>query len=104
MPAVPPVTSAVLPAIGPLWIGSMFVAPYHDSAMPRALMARELTSRDLLWRTATLLAFPLAGLAPRGPAGHADAVLTAVLAGAVAGLGSAAEGWVIRRLGRATSP
>jgi hypothetical protein len=27
MPPVPPVTSTVLPAIGPLWICSMFVLP-----------------------------------------------------------------------------
>ena len=78
----------------------MFVAAYHESAMLRALMARELNSRDLLWWTATLLAFPLAGLAARGLAGPVDAVWAATLAGAVAGLVIGVAQWLaLRRVG-----
>jgi hypothetical protein len=68
--------------------------------MLRALMARELNSRDLLWWTATLLAFPLAGLAARGLAGPVDAVWAATLSGAVAGLVIGVAQWLaLRRLG-----
>ena len=68
--------------------------------MLRALMARELNSRDLLWWTATLLAFPLAGLAARGLAGPVDAVWAAVLAGAVAGLVIGVAQWLaLHRIG-----
>ena len=63
-------------------------------------MTRELNGRDLLWWTATLLAFPLAGLAARGVAGPVDAVWTAVLAGAVAGLVIGIAQWLaLRRVG-----
>jgi hypothetical protein len=63
-------------------------------------MARELNSRDLLWWTATLLAFPLAGLAARALAGPVDAVWAATLAGAVAGLViGVAQGLALRRVG-----
>jgi hypothetical protein len=72
----------------------MFVAAYHESAKLRALMARELNSRDLHWWTATLLAFPLAGLAARGLARPVDAVWAAVLAGAVAGLVIGVAQWL----------
>jgi hypothetical protein len=75
-------------------------APQHDSAMLRAQMARKLESRDLLWWTATLLVFPLAGLAGRGVAGPVDAVWTAFLAGAVAGLVIGVAQWLaLRRIG-----
>jgi len=68
--------------------------------MLRDLMARELNSRDLLWWTTTLLAFPLAGLAARGLAGPVDAVWAAVLAGAVAGLVIGVAQWLaLRRIG-----
>jgi hypothetical protein len=68
--------------------------------MLRALMARELNSRDLLWWTATLLAFPLAGLAARALAGPVDAVWAATLAGAVAGLVIGVAQWLaLRRVG-----
>ena len=63
-------------------------------------MTRELNGRDLLWWTATLLAFPLAGLAARGIAGPVDALWTAVLAGAVAGLVIGVAQWLaLRRVG-----
>jgi hypothetical protein len=55
---------------------------------------------NLLMWTATLIAFPLAGLAGRGVAGPVDATWTAVLAGAVAGLVlGVAQWWALRRIG-----
>ena len=63
-------------------------------------MARELNGRDLLAWTATLLAFPLAGLAARGLAGPVDSVWAAVFAGAVAGVVIGAAQWLaLRRIG-----
>ena len=61
---------------------------------------RSLSGRDLLVWTATLLAFPLAGLAGRAVAGPVDAIWTAVLAGAVAGLVLGVAQWLaLRRIG-----
>jgi hypothetical protein len=61
---------------------------------------RSLTGRDLLLWTATLLAFPLAGLAGRAVAGPVDATWTAFLAGAVAGLVLGVAQWLaLRRIG-----
>jgi hypothetical protein len=61
---------------------------------------RSLTGRDLLLWTATLLAFPLAGLAGRAIAGPVDATWTAFLAGAVAGLVLGVAQWLaLRRIG-----
>ena len=58
------------------------------------------TGKDLLVWTATLLAFPLAGLAGRAVAGPVDATWTAVLAGAVAGLVLGVGQWLaLRRIG-----
>jgi hypothetical protein len=61
---------------------------------------RSLTGRDLLLWTATLLAFPLAGLAGRAVAGPVDATWRAFLAGAVAGLVLGVAQWLaLRRIG-----
>jgi hypothetical protein len=63
-------------------------------------MAGKLKSRDLLWWTATLLVFPLAGLAARGLAGPVDDVWSAIFAGAVAGLVIGVAQWLaLRRIG-----
>ena len=61
--------------------GTDEITRLHDVAERRSLSGRDL----LLW-AATLLAFPLAGLAGRAIAGPVDATWTAFLAGAVAGL------------------
>jgi hypothetical protein len=59
-----------------------------------------LSGKDLLVWSATLLAFPVAGLAGRAVAGPVDAVWTAVLAGVIAGLVIGAAQWlVLRRIG-----
>ena len=61
---------------------------------------RSLSGRDLLLWAATLLAFPIAGLAGRAVAGPVDSTWTAVLAGAVAGLVIGAAQWLaLRRIG-----
>jgi len=61
---------------------------------------RSLTGRDLLLWTATLLAFPLAGLAGRAVAGPVDVTWRAFLAGAVAGLVLGVAQWrALRRIG-----
>ena len=63
-------------------------------------MARELNGRDLLAWTATLLAFPLAGLAARGLAGPVDSLWAAVFAGVVAGVVIGVAQWLaLRRMG-----
>jgi hypothetical protein len=68
--------------------------------MLRAQMTRQLDGRDLLAWTATLLAFPLAGLAARGLAGSVDSLWAAVLAGAVAGVVIGVAQWLaLRRIG-----
>ena len=59
-----------------------------------------LSGKDLLLWTATLLAFPLAGLAGRAVAGPVDSTWTAVLAGVVAGLVLGVAQWLaLRRIG-----
>jgi hypothetical protein len=58
---------------------------------------RSLSGRDLLLWTATLLAFPLAGLAGRAIAGPVDSTWTAILAGLVAGLVIGAAQWLALR-------
>jgi hypothetical protein len=59
-----------------------------------------LSGKDLLVWAATLLAFPLAGLAGRAVAGPVDSTWTAVLAGLVAGLVIGAAQWLaLRRIG-----
>jgi hypothetical protein len=61
---------------------------------------RSLSGRDLLIWAATLLAFPIAGIAGRVVAGPVDSTWTAVLAGAVAGLVIGAAQWLaLRRIG-----
>jgi hypothetical protein len=61
---------------------------------------RSLNGRDLLVWVATLLAFPLAGLAGRAVAGPVDTVWTAALAGAIAGVVIGAAQWLaLRRIG-----
>jgi hypothetical protein len=61
---------------------------------------RSLSGRDLLLWAATLLAFPLAGLAGRAIAGPVDSTWTAFLAGAVAGLVLGVAQWLaLRRIG-----
>jgi hypothetical protein len=61
---------------------------------------RTLSGRDLLLWAATLLAFPLAGLAGRAIAGPVDATWSAFLAGAVAGLVLGVAQWLaLRRIG-----
>jgi hypothetical protein len=78
------------------------VAPPRDAARD-SVKRRSLSGRDLLVWTATLLAFPLAGLAGRAVAGPVDAVWTAVLAGIVAGLVLGVGQWlVLRRIGMDT--
>jgi hypothetical protein len=65
-----------------------------------AVQARTFGTKDLLVWIATLLAFPLAGLAGRGVAGPVDTVWTAVLAGAIAGAVIGAAQWLaLRRIG-----
>jgi hypothetical protein len=67
----------------------------HDGAEHRSL-----SGRDLLMWAATLLAFPLAGLAGRAIAGPVDATWSAFLAGAVAGLVLGVAQWLaLRRVG-----
>lgn len=59
-----------------------------------------LSGRDLLVWAATLLAFPIAGMAGRVVAGSVDSVWTAALAGAIAGLVVGAAQWfALRRIG-----
>jgi hypothetical protein len=61
---------------------------------------RSLSGRDLLAWIATLLAFPLAGLAARAVVGPVDEVWTAAAAGAIAGLVIGAAQWLaLRRIG-----
>jgi hypothetical protein len=61
---------------------------------------RSISGRDLLLWAATLLAFPLAGLAGRAVAGPVDSTVAAVLAGAVAGLVLGVAQWLaLRRIG-----
>ena len=61
---------------------------------------RSLNGVDLLVWVATLLAFPLAGLAARAVVGPVDAVWTAALAGAIAGAVIGAAQWLaLRRIG-----
>jgi hypothetical protein len=75
--------------------GTDEVTKLHDVGERRSLSGRDL----LLW-TATLLAFPLAGLAGRAIAGPVDATWTAFLAGAVAGLVLGVAQWLaLRRIG-----
>jgi hypothetical protein len=75
------------------------VAPPRDATRD-SVTRRSLSGRDLLVWTATFLAFPLAGLAGRAVAGSVDAVWTAVLAGAVAGLVLGVAQWLaLRRIG-----
>jgi hypothetical protein len=56
-----------------------------------------LRRKDLLQWAATLLVFPLAGLAGRAVAGPVDSTWTAVLAGLVAGLMIGAAQWLALR-------
>lgn len=59
-----------------------------------------LSGKDLLVWAATLLAFPIAGLAGRAIAGPVDSTWTAVLAGLIAGLLIGAAQWLaLRRIG-----
>ena len=59
-----------------------------------------MTGIDLLVWIATLVAFPLAGIAARAVAGPVDAVGTAFLAGAVSGLVLGVAQWLaLRRIG-----
>ena len=59
-----------------------------------------LSGKDLLVWAATLLAFPLAGLAGRAVAGPVDSTWSAVLAGLAAGLVIGAAQWLaLRRIG-----
>jgi len=75
--------------------GTDEITRLHDVRERRSLSGREL----LLW-AATLLAFPLAGLAGRAIAGPVDATWTAILAGAVAGLVLGVAQWLaLRRIG-----
>jgi hypothetical protein len=61
---------------------------------------RSMNGRDLLAWVATLLAFPLAGLAARAAAGPVDSMWTAALAGAIAGAVIGAAQWLaLRRIG-----
>jgi len=66
----------------------------------RGVEHRSLSGRDLLIWAATLLAFPIAGIAGRVVAGPVDSTWTAVLSGAVAGLVIGAAQWLaLRRIG-----
>jgi hypothetical protein len=61
---------------------------------------RSMNGIDLLVWVATLLAFPIAGLAARAVAGPVDTVWTAALAGAIAGAVIGAAQWLaLRRIG-----
>jgi hypothetical protein len=61
---------------------------------------RSMTGIDRLAWVATLLAFPIAGLAARAVAGPVDEVWTATLAGAVSGAVIGAAQWLaLRRIG-----
>lgn len=63
---------------------------------------RSMTGIDLLAWVATLLAFPIAGLAARAVAGPVDEVWTAALAGVVSGAVIGAAQWLaLRRIGAA---
>lgn len=68
------------------------VTELHDGDQRHVLSRRVL----LLW-AATLLVFPLAGLAGRAVAGPVDSTWTAVLAGLVAGLVIGAAQWLALR-------
>jgi hypothetical protein len=56
-----------------------------------------LDTRHILFFTATLLAYPLAGLAARAVVGPVDAVWRAILAGAVAGVVIGTAQWLALR-------
>ena len=61
---------------------------------------RSLNGVDLLVWVATLVAFPIAGLAGRAVAGPVDTVWTAALAGVIAGAVIGAAQWLaLRRIG-----
>ncbi len=61
---------------------------------------RSLGGRDLLAWAATLLAFPLAGIAARAVVGPVDEVWTAAVGGAIAGVVIGAAQWLaLRRIG-----
>jgi hypothetical protein len=76
-------------------------APPKGRLTPRNTGERHsLTGKDLLVWTATLLAFPLAGIAARAVVGPVDATWTAAAAGAIAGLVIGAAQWLaLRRIG-----
>lgn len=73
----------------------------EDTTMRRgAVTSRSLGARDLLIWAATLVAFPLAGIAARAIAGPVDAVWTALFAGAVAGAVIGTAQWLaLKRIG-----
>jgi hypothetical protein len=61
---------------------------------------RTMSGKDLLFWIATMVAFPLAGLAARGVAGPVDSVATAFLAGAISGSVLGVAQWLaLRRIG-----
>jgi hypothetical protein len=65
-----------------------------------AVESRPSVARDFFTWVATLFAFPLAGLAARGVAGPVDAVWSAALAGAIAGVVIGVAQWLaLRRSG-----
>src|SRR5262245_7768862 len=64
------------------------------------MAAHRIDGKDLLVWTATLVAFPFAGLAARAVAGPVDATASALLAGAVSGAVIGAAQWLaLRRIG-----
>ena len=76
------------------------VATPETTRARREVEHRSLSGRDLLVWAATLLAFPIAGIAGRVVAGPVDSTWTAVLSGAVAGLVIGAAQWLaLRRIG-----
>ncbi len=80
------------------WGESSIVA--HTTLGQVDVKPRPLGTRDLAIWAATLLAFPVAGIAAKAIVGPVDAVWTAVLAGAVAGAVIGTAQWLaLRRIG-----
>ena len=83
------------------WLGLCLAARVMGGLGSRGMVEpRSLNGIDLLVWVATLLAFPIAGLAGRAVAGPVDTVWTAALAGAIAGAVIGAAQWLaLRRIG-----
>jgi hypothetical protein len=81
-------------------LGATAMDPPGDRRVSTGHARRSFTGRDALVWAATLLVFPLSGLAGRAVAGPVASVSSAVVAGVVAGLVLGAGQWLaLRRFG-----